>query len=299
VEDERMKKTLITSSLVLLVSAPTLVMAAPPADWSSVAATEITVFYPGVSPMEWITGDLRIDRVRHGGGRAFNQGDTCADCHSDEAHEMGNRIVSGEKLEPTPIAGKAGFVPVTVQATHDGEMLYLKFSWQQPAASQGAKMDEANPMKIAYMLDAGKVEGAERSGCWASCHAESRTMPDGAEDKTKYVKDGSLASGIYYDLAQWRSGENKAYNGYVADKRVMEVGSALQSAEGKLEGDKWTVVFTRALAGGEGDVTLEAGNKYNFGFAIHDGHTAGRFHYVSLGYSLGLDSAADITATKQ
>lgn len=294
-----MKKTLITSSLVLLVSAPTLVMAAPPADWSSVASTEITVFYPGVSPMEWITGDLRVDRVRHGGGRAFKQGDSCAECHSDEAHEMGDRIVSGEKLEPTPIAGKAGFVPVTVQATHDGEMLYLKFSWQQPAASQGAKMDDANPMKIAYMLDAGKVEGAELSGCWASCHAESRTMPDGGDDKTKYVKDGSLASGIYYDLAQWRSGENKAYNGYVADKRVMEVGSALQSAEGKLEGDKWTVVFTRTLAGGEGDVALEVGNKYNFGFAIHDGHTEGRFHYVSLGYSLGLDSAADITAAKQ
>lgn len=294
-----MKKTLITSSLALMFAAPTFVMAAPPADWSTVAATEITVFYPGVSPMEWITGDLRVDRVRHGGGRAFKQGDTCADCHSDEAHEMGDRIVGGEKLEPTPIDGKAGFVPVTVQATHDGEMLYLKFSWQQPAASQGAKMDEANPMKIAYMLDAGNVEGAERSGCWASCHGDSRTMPEGSDDKTKYVKDGSLASGVYYDLAQWRSGEDKAYDGYVADTRVMEGGSALQSAEGTLDGDQWTVVFTRTLAGGEGDVALESGKQYNFGFAIHDGHTEGRFHYVSLGYTLGLDSEANITATKQ
>lgn len=294
-----MKKTLITSAIAMLFAAPTLTMAAPPSDWSGVAATEITLFYPGVSPMEWILGDLRVDRVRHGGGRAFKQGDTCADCHADEAGDMGDTIVSGEKLEPTPIEGKAGFVPVTVQATHDGEMLYLKFSWQQPAASSGAKMDEANPMKIAYMLDAGNVEGAAQSGCWASCHAESRTMPDGTEEKTKYVKDGSLASGVYYDLAQWRSGENKAYDGYVADTRVMEGGSALQSAEGTLDGDTWTVVFARTLAGGEGDVALEAGKQYNFGFAIHDGHTAGRFHYVSLGYSLGLETEGDITAMKQ
>lgn len=294
-----MRKTLITTSIALMFAAPTLALAAPPADWSTVDATDLTLFYPGVSPMEWITGDIRVDRVRHGGGRAFKQGDTCADCHADEPAEMGGRIVSGEKLEPTPIAGKAGHVPVKVQATHDGEMLYLKFTWQQPPASQGAKMDEANPVKIAYMLDAGKVETADLSGCWASCHGDSRTMPEGADDKTKYVKDGSLASGVYYDLAQWRSGENKAYDGYVADKRVMEGGSALVSAEGTQDGDNWTVVFTRKLAGGEGDVSLEPGNKYNFGFALHDGHTAGRFHYVSLGYTLGLDTEADITASKQ
>ena len=52
------------------------------------------------------------------------------------------------------------------------------------------------------------------------------------------------------------------------------------------------------LGCGEGDIALAGGKTYNFGFAIHDDHAAGRFHHVSLGYSLGIDAKADITAAK-
>ena len=107
-------------------------------------------------------------------------------------------------------------------------------------------------------------------------------MPGAAETKTKYVKNGSLADGVFYDLNQWRSGENKAFDGYVAGERVMEGGQALVGAQGQLDGDTWSVVFTRKFAGGEGDVTLAPGNLYNFGFAIHDDSATGRFHHVSL-----------------
>lgn len=130
-------------------------------------------------------------------------------------------------------------------------------------------------------------------------HGGARTMPGAAETKTKYVKGGSLADGVFYDLNQWRSGENKAYDGYVATERVMEGGQALVSADGKLTDGVWTVEFTRKLRGGEGDVALESGKTYNFGFAIHDDSSIGRFHHVSLGYKLGIDTEADITALKQ
>jgi hypothetical protein len=294
-----MKQTILAGSIGLIAAmAHGAAMAAPPADWSKVQGTEITLFYPGTSPMEWIFGDLRIDRVRHGGGRAFKQGDTCADCHGDEAAQMGEKIVTGEKLEANPIPGKPGAIPVTVKATHNGDTLYMQFSWTQPAAANAPKADADNPMKLAFMLDAGKVAMADQSGCWASCHGDSRTMPDASDKKTKYVKDGSLASGVFYDLVQWRSGENKVYDGYVADTRVLEPSTDVQ-AQGQLDGNTWTVVFERKLAGGEGDVTLESGKTYNFGFAIHNEHTIGRYHHVSLGYSLGIDTPADITATKQ
>lgn len=293
-----MKKAILAGAVALAVTAPVSSSAAAP-NWNNVPATDIVVFYPGVSPMEWILGDLRVDRVRHGGGRGFKQGDTCLACHGDEAAEMGKKIVGGEKLEPMPIQGKAGSIPVKVQASHDGQNLYLRFSWTQPAASSGKKLDEKNPMKIAFMLDGGKVDMGDRGGCWASCHADSRTMPDGKDDKRKYVKGASLDGGVYFDLVQWRSGENKAADGHVAETRVMEGGTALVSAEGKLDGNTWSVVFTRKLAGGTGDVKLEPGKTYNFGFAIHDSHSAGRFHHVSLGYKLGLDAKADITAAKQ
>lgn len=290
-----MKKTMIAGALgVVCAIGFSAAHAAPPADWSKVAATSITLFYPGVSPMEWITKG-----TEHGGARALKKGDTCADCHSDETDKMGQLISSGEKIEPTPIAGKAGFIPVKVQAAHDGDTLYLRFSWKQPKASGAAKMDDKNPMKIAFMLDQGKVAMADQSGCWASCHADSRTMPGAADSKKKYVKDGSVSGGVFYDLVQWRSGEKKGFDGHVADTRVMEGGKALAAAEGKLDGDTWSVVFARKFAGGDGDVALAAGKTYNFGFAIHDDHAAGRFHHVSLGYTLGIDAKADITAAKQ
>lgn len=262
-------------------------------DWGKVAAKKITVFYPGASPIEWI-----LKGTEHGGARGMRKGEACAGCHEDEAADMGKKLVSGQKLEPAPIKGKAGSIPVSVQAAHDGANLYLRFSWKQPAASGAAKQDAENPVKLAFMLEENKVENVPTGGCWATCHADARTMPGAKDDKkTKYVEGGSLA-GKYFDLLQWKA-KGKPTDGHVTDRRVAEGGKALVSAVGKQAGDSWTVTFTRKLAGGEGDVTLAPGKSYNFGFAIHDDWTSGRFHHVSLGYTLGIDAKADITAAKQ
>lgn len=267
-------------------------MAAGP-DWGKAPAKTITVFYPGVSPIEWI-----MKGGEHGGARGLKKGENCTSCHEEEVADMGQKMASGQKIEPKPIKGKAPAIPVKVQAAHDGTNLYMRFSWKQPAGG-AAKMDAENQVKLAFMLEDNKVERANLSGCWETCHQDVRTMPDVADDKkTKYVAGGAVASGKYYDLVQWKS-KGKPADGYVADKRVMEGGKALVSAEGKQDGGNWVVTFTRKLSGGEGDIALAAGKTYNFGFAIHDDHTAGRFHHVSLGYTLGIDQKADVTAAKQ
>lgn len=279
----------VAAALVVAVGAANA--AAP--DWSKVPGKAITVFYPGVSPIEWITKG-----TEHGGARALKKGESCASCHHEEAADMGKKMASGQKIEPKPIKGKAGSIAVNVQAAHDGANLYMRFSWKQPAGG-GEKMDKDNPVKLAFMLEDNKIERANLSGCWETCHSDARTMPDGKDDKkTKYVAGGALAGGKFYDLLQWTSKGGK-FDGYVADKRVMEGGKALIDAKGEKKGDEWVVVFTRKLAGGEGDIALASGKTYNFGFAIHDDHTAGRYHHVSLGYTLGLDAKADITAAKQ
>ncbi len=287
----RLPHTLAIAALLTFSSAATL--AAPP-DWGKVPATKITVFYPGASPMEWITKG-----TEHGGARALRKGESCAGCHNDEAADMGKKMASGQKLEPKPIKGKAGSIPVSVQASNDGANLYMRFSWKQPAGGAD-KMDKDNQVKLALMLDDSKVEGANLSGCWQACHADARTMPEAKDDKkTKYIKDANLGAGKFYDLIQWTSKGDK-HDGYIADKRVMDGGKALVDAKGEKKGDEWSVVITRKLAGGgEGDITMAGGKTYNFGFAIHDDHASGRFHHVSLGYSLGIDAKADINATKQ
>ena len=279
----------VAAALVVAVGAADA--AAP--DWSKVPGKAITVFYPGVSPIEWITKG-----TEHGGARALKKGESCASCHHEETADMGKKMASGQKIEPKPIKGKAGSIAVNVQAAHDGANLYMRFSWKQPAGG-GEKMDKDNPVKLAFMLEDNKIERANLSGCWETCHSDARTMPEGKDDKkTKYVAGGALAGGKFYDLLQWTSKGGK-FDGYVADKRVMEGGKALIDAKGEKKGDEWVVVFTRKLAGGEGDIALASGKTYNFGFAIHDDHTAGRYHHVSLGYTLGLDAKADITAAKQ
>jgi len=287
------KQTFLGVAIGVTLAAAGAAHAAAP-DWSKVPAKQITVFYPGASPMEWI-----MKGSEHGGARALKKGETCASCHHDEAADMGKKMVSGQKLEPTPPKGKAGSIPVSVQAANDGTNLYVRFQWKQPPASGGAKLDADNQVKLAFMLEDNKIEMANLAGCWATCHEDSRTMPGAKDDKkTKYVAGASVDSGKYYDIVQWKM-KGKPTDGYVAESRVMEGGTALVTADGKKDGDTWTVVFTRKLAGGKGDIALAPGKTYNFGFAIHDDWSAGRFHHVSLGYTLGIDAKADITAAKQ
>ncbi len=284
--------SLLAIGLALALCAVSASAAAP--NWSTVPGKKITLLYPGVSPVEWVTKG-----TEHGGARAMRKGETCASCHDEEAADMGKKMVTGQKLEPKPIKGKAGSIPVNVQAAHDGANLYLRFSWKQPTGD-AEKMDKDNQVKLAVMLEDNKIPGANLSGCWQSCHGDARTMPDAKDDKkTKYVKDASLAGGKFYDLIQWTS-KGAKHDGYVADKRVMDGGKALLEAKGEKKGDEWVVTFTRKLAGGgEGDIAMAAGKTYNFGFAIHDDYTHGRFHHVSLGHTLGIDAKADITAAKQ
>jgi Ethylbenzene dehydrogenase len=291
----KFSKRIIPTALCLAIALAFAASAqAAPPDWSKVQGKTITVFYPGVSPMEWMTKG-----TDHGGARAMRKGETCASCHDQEAAEMGKKMATGQKIEPTPPKGKAGSIPVNVQAAHDGTNLYLRFSWKQPPGGAD-KMDKDNQVKFGVMLEDNKVPGANLSGCWETCHADARTMPEAKDDKkTKYVKDASLASGKFYDLMQWTS-KGAKFDGYVADKRVMEGGKALVDAKGENKGGEWSVVFTRKLAGSgaDGDIALAPGKVFNLGFAIHDDWSAGRFHQVSLGYTLGIDAKADITAAK-
>jgi hypothetical protein len=294
-----MKHTFITRARTLapVAAAALFALAASPSfaaapDWSKVPASKFTLFYPGTSPMDWITKGSE-----HGGARGLKKGETCASCHHEETADMGKKMATGQKLEPSPIKGKAASIPVSVQAANDGENLYLRFTWKQPAGG-AEKMDKDNAVKLAVMLEDNKVPGADQVGCWATCHGDARTMPGADDKKTKYVKEGSLASGKFYDVIQWTS-KGAKNDGYIAEKRVMTGGKALVDAKGEKKGDEWVVTFTRKFTGGEGDIALASGKMVNIGFAIHDDHSAGRFHHVSLGYKLGINAKGDITANKQ
>jgi len=301
-------------------------------DWSKASERQVVLFYPGQASLEWV-----LTGKDHSGARAVvKAGDRCFTCHDKETADIGRKIVTGEKavLEPQPIAGKRGSVPVKVRASHDAENLYLRFEWPDTAHVpvpfiDGGKMDPENPIKLAVMFASDEMEYAKLSGCWGTCHHDLHSMPDEAEaHATKYLtesrtglqmkaEDGKkrggfnqrkddaailaeLTAGHYMDLLRFKSGSGATENGHVLADRVMTGGSGAQMT-GKLENGVWVVELTRKLAPGTpGDLTLETGKLYNLGFAIHDDHSMARWHHVSLGYKLGLDNPdAEINAIGQ
>lgn len=328
------KKMIGIPALALVAAGVGAAQAAAP-DWGKVPSRTITVLYPGYSGLEWV-----MKGTDHSGAKAVKGGETCAGCHDKEAVDVGRKIVTGEKLETHPPKGKAGSIPVTVQAAHDADNLYLRFQWKAPAAAGGAKRDAQNQVKLTVMMDAGNVEYAAQGACWATCHNDLRSMDDAvdaakghpkagalgwSDGVTKYIKESrtevslkakprggwdklkpdaeiaaALKEGKFLDLMQFRSG-GAAIDGYVLESRHMGGGKSLVSAEGRQDGNNWTVTFVRKLAAaGVGDHAIQAGKTYNLGFAIHDDWANARYHHVSLGHTLGLDSAkADLNAVKR
>jgi cytochrome c-type protein NapC len=298
-------------------------------NWSSVEPVEITLFYPGQSSMEWT-----LKGSDHSGKRSFTKGDRCFDCHEEEEADIGDLIMSGEKLEPDPITGKRGSIPVNIQTAHDSDYLYMRFQWPDAkhvpvAFAKGGKMDPENPMKLAVMLatDDGKVEYADRSGCWQTCHIDASSMPlePDTEAVTKYLKESrtdieiegkdgktrggwdklkdagdiqaALDNGQFMDLLRYKSGTGESEDGYILAERVMTGGQGVEFS-GSLSDGTWTVEMKRKLTSDKpGDISMATDQLYNIGFAIHDDYSNQRYHHVSLGFKLGFDDEdAEINA---
>jgi len=246
----------IVMPLVLIGSA-----ACAEPDWSKVAARDITVFHAGATPIEWISS-------QHPGASIVKAGQPCIICHETKkgldytAKRLAPREPEAQAM-PTTVS-----FPVSVQAAVDKGTLNVRLSFKPPADTKPGS-DAENDLKAAIMLLDDKVPQAALVGCWASCHKDLRGMPGGDAKKGKYVSAGS------FELLQWKSGKSPA---------TLPAGAQVKGGK---EGDKTTVTFSRKLGG-----NVVEGRSVPFGIAIHVNRAAGRMHYVSLGYRLGIGGAA-------
>ena len=244
-------------------------------DWSAIEAAEVTVFYPGQASLEWV-----LKGSDHGGKRAFVTGDRCFDCHEEEEVDIGDLIVSGEKVEPTPIPGKRGSILVSVKAAHDDDNLYMQFQWEDtehaPAPFvDGGKMDTENPIKLAVMLttdieDDPKVEFAERAGCWQSCHHDADSMPHQPDDSaltgpladrldlsggfTKYLKESRTELEIDGKDGKKRGGWDKLKS-EAEIQALLDNGTfmdLLRYKSGTGESEDGYILAERVMTGGQG-----------------------------------------------
>lgn len=306
-----------------LAVAAALLFAAGPAraiDWAGVQGKDITVYYVGQSSWEWV-----LTENDHSGAPKFRGGKNCVDCHEGEQKKIGDLIVSGKKLEPTPIPGKSGSLTVNVKTAHDDQKLYIRLEWAG-APPSGKKMDADFESKATVMIDDGTVTEMTRAGCWAACHDDAIGMASATagKDITKYIPesrskltrqgggdnikpqadlDGLLQGGKFLEYWQARLNKGKPavpVDGYILDKRHKNDTPAI-TAEGEYSGDKWVVVLSRPLkAAGPGHKDIAPGKLYTLGFAIHDDYTEHRFHFISLATTMMLDSGtADLVAVKK
>jgi len=245
-------------------------------DWSAIESREIVLFYPGQTSMEWM-----LKGSDHGGKRAFVTGDRCFECHEDEEVDIGDLIISGEKAEPTPIPGKRGSIVVNIQAAHDADNFYMRFQWEDTEHVavpfvDGGKMDPDNPIKLAIMLaadseDDPKVEYAERSGCWQTCHHDANYMPhqpdkalltssplaarlDLSNGFTKYLKESRSAIEIEGKDGKKRGGWDKLKD-ETEIQAAMDNGSfmdLLRYKSGSGESEDGYILAERVMSGGQG-----------------------------------------------
>lgn len=275
-----MKNTTISTLLLgtLLTVGSQLAFAAP--DWGKVPKRDINVFHPGATPIEWV-----LKRSDHSGTAGLKKGETCIGCHEEKGTlNFDFKRLADKALEPKG-APATMMYPVAVQSAYDATNLYIRLTFKAPAGGAD-KGDKDNEVKVAVMFPDAKVPQGLEVGCWAACHSDARTMPGADDKKTKYAKEGS------YELMQWKSAKGaKVVDGTVTSERKMDGGSLGAKAEGVKSGDTYTVTFTRKSPG--------EGKTVPFGIAIHGDNASGRFHHVSLGYTLGLGANGDVKAVKQ
>jgi cytochrome c-type protein NapC len=288
-------------------------------DWSTVPEQQVVLFYPGQASWEWA-----LTERDHSGAPKFREGRNCATCHKGEEADIGAKIVSGKILEPHPLEGKAGSLPLRIQTARDETNLYFRFRWTSPPPS-GQKDDPKFAASVTVMLGDEAVREAPRAGCWSACHDDVRGMASATADDTrskylgasrsklsrqgggdntkpdadlqKLLQDGAFLE--YWQAKLNPGAEAVAASGYVLDQRHSH-SEIRSSAEATQSGSEWTVVLSRPLVGGgAGHKDLVAGRKYAVGFALHEDFSDHRHHLVSLEYSLALDGEADFLATQR
>jgi hypothetical protein len=162
-----------------------------------------------------------------------------------------------------------------------------------------------------------------RGGCFAACHDDMTAMPSaagatrthylaathakltrqGAGDTLKPEADLAKLKGDGYFLEDWQArlnpGQPAQAGSYVIFAKRDQANLPL-IAEGTTANGVTSVTLSSKLAPGGDFIAFAPGTTYRVAFAVHDGHAAGRFHYISLERTLMINSgSADFVAIKK
>ena len=180
-------------------------------DWSKIKPVEIPLFYPGQSSYQWLRSE-----GHKGANEETKRGDACTTCHDPgDERDDGDKIVIGNRIEPTPVKGKKGYIDLRIQAAYDDKNAYIRAQWRTQNKYPGTEhqylrfdgkewkvygfpkldkvvQDGKQPGiyedRFSIMIDDGKVPGFAQQGCWLTCHDGQRDMPK------QFTRDELLAN---------------------------------------------------------------------------------------------------------
>ena len=168
-------------------------------DWKRVPASTLTLFYPGQSTYQWLRS------TAHPGARMVRNGGACTTCHKGKEERLGDALVKGGSLEPTPVKGKQGTLKLRVQVAYDDANAYFRLRWPTgnrhpgdaypfyrfdggewkayggPRLAPRIQKGEEPAIyedRASIMIDDGSVPDFGNQGCWITCHAGERDNPN-------------------------------------------------------------------------------------------------------------------------
>ncbi len=281
-----MKRSAIGSAVAACVAfglaLPALATDPQTIDWPKIPAKSVTLFYPGQS-----TYDFLLSPEHKKGDKQVAQGKACITCHEGDEKDLGNKLVKGGGIEPTPIAGKNGTIDVTVQAAHDSEFVYFRFQWKTNMNREGRMHDyvrfdgkewkwyghdrndkavRAGEQPALYedrfsiMLDDGKVPLFAQQGCWLTCHTSMRDMPNQVVGdpvkKHPIFADGKYDPDIRKYLASTRTDPAASWDKTKTPEEIAKI----KSEGGFLDLMQWRVARSAAIGMADDGYVLEYRN---------------------------------------
>jgi hypothetical protein len=273
-----MRKIALIIGLALVT---TPVMAADPGkiDWSKVPVSNITLFYPGQSSYEWLRS------ASHPGSKMVQDGAACTTCHTGKEKAMGDKLVKGGPLEPTPVKGKNGTVDLKFQAAYDAKNAYLRFQWKTLNPYPGSehqylrfdgkewkvygypKLDkvvqEGNQPgiyedRMTIMIDDGKVPLFAQQGCWLTCHNGQRDMPK--QFTSDEVKANALLTAIKKsDVRKYLPATRSDPSDWKTGKSLEEIGK-IKADGGFVDLIQWRAHRSHAVGMADDGFVLEFRN---------------------------------------
>ncbi|WP_292932636.1 ethylbenzene dehydrogenase-related protein [Noviherbaspirillum sp.] len=278
-----MRLTTITLSVLSVCAALASgsALAADPAkiNWSKIPTVNVPLFYPGQSSYEWLLSD-----AHKGAAKEVKRGDACISCHDekDAEKDLGEKLVKANRLEPTPVEGKNGFVNLKVQAAYDDKNAYLRFQWKTHNPFPGIehqylrfdghewkvygfpKLDKVVQEgkqpgiyedRMTVMLDDGKVPNFAKQGCWLTCHDGERDMPKLAT-KDEVAANAMLTAFKKNDVRKYLPATRNDPTDWKSGKTVEEI-NKLKAEGGFVDLIQWRAHRTYPLGMADDGYVLE------------------------------------------